>query len=107
MKFYLNIFMWGSCFEAFVIRNTMVQSGFNLDTRFSSYNFFLVYKSIHCAVMSAILFLLFVGAQRSTCPTQLSSPLRALLLATAEIFRRTGSGNVWAGNLMDRAFDPP
>jgi hypothetical protein len=35
----------GSCFEAFIIGNTMVQSEFNLDTRFSSYDFFSLYHT--------------------------------------------------------------
>jgi hypothetical protein len=33
------IHVW-SCFEAFIIINTMVQLEFNLDTRFNSYDFF-------------------------------------------------------------------
>jgi hypothetical protein len=35
----------GSYFEVFIIRNIMVQSKFNLDTRFSSYNLFSLYHT--------------------------------------------------------------
>ena len=31
----------GSCFEEFIIKNTMVQSKFNLDIYFVNYRFFL------------------------------------------------------------------
>ena len=43
-----------SCFEGFIARNTMVQSDFNLDTWFSSYDFFTS-KSIIYVLMSSIL----------------------------------------------------
>jgi hypothetical protein len=35
----------GSCFKAFIIRNTMVQSEFNLEIRFSSYVFLRFYRT--------------------------------------------------------------
>jgi len=38
IKLYLNIFMLRSYFEAFSIRNPIVQSEFNLDTWFANYN---------------------------------------------------------------------
>jgi hypothetical protein len=33
-----------SCFEEFIVRNTMVQSDFNLDTWYSNYDFFYFKK---------------------------------------------------------------
>jgi hypothetical protein len=38
-KVYQNIEV-GSCFEVFIVRNSMVQLEFNFDTRFMIYRFF-------------------------------------------------------------------
>ena len=53
----------GSCFKGFITRNTMVQSEFNLDTRFSIYDFFIAKQTImwwHQQFCS-FLFVLFAG----------------------------------------------
>jgi hypothetical protein len=33
-----------SCFEVFIVKNSMVKSKFNFDTRFVIYRFFLIFK---------------------------------------------------------------
>ena len=43
-KFFIKYIHVGSCFEEFIARNTMMQSDFNLDTWFTSYDFFYFKK---------------------------------------------------------------
>jgi hypothetical protein len=45
----------GSCFEEFIVRNTMVQSEFNFDTWFSRYDFFYFKRHYIHALMSYFL----------------------------------------------------